>query len=222
MSIWFCEMELNCPKQWGELKSTESPLVMNCDECGQNVHWVESYAELEKAAVEKKCVAFYSVDNKDLTESEKAAIGDKWNTNFESPKVVRWLGLPKSKKPMSDKLKAFLDSEPEKEKEEIDFDLGQINIIKICVGALLLDEIESEQRELFRNLLTDSIKANQSFSSSNFEVGKLMRELLNSYNFILKKCYVALDEIHTKEDRSLLAKDLIESIKQLEKIHDKM
>jgi hypothetical protein len=40
MSIWFCEMEVNCPKQWGELQSTDSPLVMNCDECGKSVHWM--------------------------------------------------------------------------------------------------------------------------------------------------------------------------------------
>ena len=82
--------------------------------------------------------------------------------------------------------------------------------------------VKDEDILYFSNVYNDVIKANQSFSSSNFEVGKLMRELLNSYNFILKKCYVALDEIHTKEDRSLLAKDLIESIKQLEKIHDKI
>jgi len=215
-------MEVNCPKQWTELKSTDSPLVMDCDECGQSVHWIETYAELENAASEKKCVAFYSVDNKELTEDEKAAIGNKWNTNFESPRVVRWMGLPRSKKPIPEKLKAFLNFEPEKEKVEIDFDLGQIKIITFCVDALLQEEIESEQRQLLRNLLTDSIKANKSFLRSTFEVGKLMRELPNSYNLILKKCYFALDEIHKKEDRLLLAKDLSESIKQLEKIHNKI
>jgi hypothetical protein len=226
MSIWFCEMELNCPKQWTELKKTNSPLVMNCDECGQPVHWVETYAELENAATEKKCVAFYSVDNKDLTEGEKVAIKDKWNTNFESPKVVRWIGLPKSKKPMSDKLKAFIDFEPEKEKEkekvEIDYDLGITKLVTWSVEALKQDEIETEQRELLRNLLTDSITANQSFSSTNYEVRKSMWELLKSYNFILKKCYVALDEIHTKEDRFLLAGDLEKTLVQLKKILKKV
>ena len=226
MSIWFCEMELNCPKQWAELKKTNTPLVMNCDECGQPVHWIETYAELEKAATEKKCVAFYSVDNKDLTEGEKVAIKDKWNTNFESPKVVRWMGLPKSKKPMSDKLKAFIDFEPEKEKEkekvEIDYDWGITKIVTLSVEALKQDEIETEQRFLLRQLITDAIKANKSISISNEEANKLVSELVNEYNFILKKCYVALDEIHTKEDRFLLAGDLEKTLVQLEKILKKV
>ena len=224
MSIWFCEMDVNCPKKWEELKGTDSPIVMNCDECGQNVHWVESYAELEKAAIEKKCVAFYSVDNRDLTESEKAAIGDKWNTNFESPKVVRWIGLPKSKKPMSDKLKAFIDFEPEKEKEkiEIDLDLGITKIVTWCVEALQQDEIESEQRILLRNLITDAINVHNSFSSKNETAEKLMRELINEYNFVLKKCYVALDEIHTREDRYSLADELEKTLIHLKQILKKV
>lgn len=219
-------MDVNCPKKWEELKGTDSPLVMKCDECGQNVHWVESYDELEKAAIEKKCVAFYSVDNTDLTESEKAAIGDKWNTNFESSKVVRWMGLSKRKKPMSDKLKAFIDFEPEKEKEkekvEIDLDLGITKIVTWSVEALQQDEIESEQRLLLRNLITDAINIHKSFSSTDEKAEKLMRDLLNEYNFVLKKCYVALDEIHTREDRYLLADELGKTLVHLKKILKKV
>jgi hypothetical protein len=105
MAIWFCAMEFNCPKQWDELTVTADPMVRQCAECGKSVHYVDSQGELEDAAAEGKCVAFYNQEKDDLPPEKRRDLQRTWRIKSLGGRLT--LGLPR--KPMSDKLKAFID-----------------------------------------------------------------------------------------------------------------
>lgn len=108
MTIWFCEMEIRCPKNWDDLKETEDKLIRNCDECGKPVQFVSTQDQLEEAAMEGTCVAFYE------DESMPQHLVDQyeriWELNKPSPvsKKRMTLGLPSSARPQ-EKLRAFID-----------------------------------------------------------------------------------------------------------------
>jgi hypothetical protein len=106
MAIWFCEMEFNCPKQWDELRATADPLVRDCEECGKPVHFVDSQGELEEAAANGKCVAFYNHEKDDLLHEKRQELQRTWLINSRGGRIT--LGLPR--RPMSDKLKSFIDN----------------------------------------------------------------------------------------------------------------
>jgi hypothetical protein len=105
MAIWFCEMEFKCPKQWDELTSTADPLVRDCEECGKPVHFVDSQEELEEAAANGKCVAFYNQEKDDLPDEKRRELQRTWRFNSRRGRIS--LGLPR--RPIDDKLKAFID-----------------------------------------------------------------------------------------------------------------
>lgn len=105
MAIWFCEMDFNCPKQWDELISTTDPLVRDCDECGKPVHFIDSQEELEKAAANGQCVAFYNQED-DVPPEKREELQRTWRINSRGGRIT--LGLPR--RPMSDKLKSFIDN----------------------------------------------------------------------------------------------------------------
>lgn len=108
MSIWFCEMEVRCPKKWNDLKETSDRLLRDCDECGKTVHFISTQEQLEEAAMEGTCVAFYE------DESMPQHLADQyvriWELNKPSPfrKRRMTLGLPSSARPQ-EKLRAFID-----------------------------------------------------------------------------------------------------------------
>lgn len=106
MSIWFCEMDFDCPKQWEELNATADPLVRNCDECGKPVHFVDSQEELEDAAAQGKCVAFYNQEKDNLPIETRRQLRQTWRINSRGGRIT--LGLPR--RPISDKLKSFIDN----------------------------------------------------------------------------------------------------------------
>lgn len=105
MAIWFCEMEVNCTKQWDELRETAHPLVRDCEECGKPVHFIGSQKELEEAAGKGQCVVFYNQDKDDLTPEKRRERRQNWRINSTGGRLT--LGLPR--RPLSDKLKAFID-----------------------------------------------------------------------------------------------------------------
>jgi hypothetical protein len=59
MSILFCEMEVKCDMSWEELKETNDKKIRDCGKCKKSVHFITSQDELEEAAMEGTCVAFY-------------------------------------------------------------------------------------------------------------------------------------------------------------------
>jgi hypothetical protein len=106
MAIWFCEMEFNCSKQWDELTATADPMVRDCEKCGKPVHFVGSQVELEDAAAKGKCVAFYNQEKDDLPPEKRQELHQNWRINSLGGRHT--LGLPR--RPMSDKLKSFIDN----------------------------------------------------------------------------------------------------------------
>lgn len=106
MAIWFCEMDFNCPKQWDELKATAEPLIRDCEECGKPVHFVDSQEELEEAAAKGQCVAFFNQEKDDLPLEIRQKLRQTWRIKSRGGRLT--LGLPR--RPMSDKLKSFIDN----------------------------------------------------------------------------------------------------------------
>jgi hypothetical protein len=105
MAILFCGMDFNCPKQWDELNATEDPLVRDCEECGEQVLFVDSQEELEQAAAKGKCVAFYNQEKDNLTHEKRRELRQTWRINSKGGRLT--LGLPR--RPGNDKLTPFID-----------------------------------------------------------------------------------------------------------------
>lgn len=99
-------MDFNCPKKWDKLTVTADSLVRDCEECGKPVYFVDSQEELEEAAAKGKCVAFYNQDKDDLSPQKRHELRRTWRINSAGGRLT--LGLPR--RPVSDKLKAFIDS----------------------------------------------------------------------------------------------------------------
>ena len=117
MGILFCAMEVDCPKQWDELTPTDDALVRDCADCGQSVHFIDDQTQLDRAALQGKCVAFVN----QLPEHISPEVGQQLLTMQEHhqslrAKVMRrvTLGLPRRRD--SDKLCAFLNEFPGPEK----------------------------------------------------------------------------------------------------------
>lgn len=53
-----CNLSFICPKTWNELTRTESNKTRYCDSCSQQVHWVDTQEDFDRAAAEGKCVGF--------------------------------------------------------------------------------------------------------------------------------------------------------------------
>ena len=112
MTIWFCEMVVDCQANWEELKFTDNPRVRDCENCGKQVHVVETQAELDEAAKRGHCVSFIKTPVEELPEEMKKRLLqlDK-NKSLDKSRMTasrRTMGLPRSNP--SDKLRRFLDS----------------------------------------------------------------------------------------------------------------
>lgn len=119
MGVWFCEMEFNCSKHWDELAKTSNSLVRDCDECGKSVHFVNTQEQLEDAAINGKCVAFYDVKDEDVPLRFRLHLRRTWLDNKPTdPNEKRYmtLGLPRSSSP-NNELRSFLDTLDESEKQ---------------------------------------------------------------------------------------------------------
>ena len=117
MGILFCAMEVDCPKQWDELTPTEDALVRDCADCGQWVHFIDDQTQLDRAALQGKCVAFVNqlADQLSPEVSKQLLTMQEHHTNLRATVVRRiTLGLPRSRD--SEKLRAFLDEFPDPEK----------------------------------------------------------------------------------------------------------
>ena len=108
MTILFCEMEVRCPKKWDSLKETSNKLVRDCDECGKLVHFISTQEQLEEAAMEGTCVAFY--EDESMTQHLADQYLRIWELNKPSPfsKGRMTLGLPSSARPQ-EKNRSFID-----------------------------------------------------------------------------------------------------------------
>lgn len=106
MAIWFCEMDIICPKQWDELAVTADPLVRDCAECGKPVHFIDSQAALEAAAAKGQCVAFLKREMDDLPHEKRQELHKISQRNSGTRRVT--MGLPR--RPMGGKLREFFDS----------------------------------------------------------------------------------------------------------------
>lgn len=92
MGIFFCEMEVNCPKQWDELTPTENPKVRDCADCGKPVHFIDSQVQLVDAMFGGKCVAFFATE-KPLTSEVDARQPQVHDKGVETERMT--LGLPR-------------------------------------------------------------------------------------------------------------------------------
>jgi hypothetical protein len=119
MGVWFCEMEINCSKQWDELSKTGDTLLRNCVDCGKSVHFVDSQEQLEDAARNGKCVAFYNVSDQAIPLRDRIQLRRKWIENKPSdPNKVSLmtLGLPRSRS-SNEKIQSFDEIMNEFEKQ---------------------------------------------------------------------------------------------------------
>ena len=112
MTIWFCEMVVDCRVKWEELKPTDNPRVRDCESCGKEVQVVETQAELDEAAQRGGCVSFIQSPIEELPEDMRNRLLqlDK-NKKLDKSRMTtsrRTMGLPRSNP--SDKLRRFLDS----------------------------------------------------------------------------------------------------------------
>jgi len=117
MGILFCSMAFDCPKQWDELTPTEDALVRDCADCGQSVHFIDDQTQLDRAALQGKCVAFVNQLAEQLSPevSKQLLTMQEHHTSLRAAVTRRvTLGLPRSRD--SEKLRAFLDEflDPEK------------------------------------------------------------------------------------------------------------
>jgi hypothetical protein len=117
MGVLFCEMEVDCPKQWDELTPTEDPLIRDCTDCGSPVHFIDDQSQLDKAALHGRCVAFVNKLSEQISpEVSQQLITMQEHHQSLRAKVMRrvTLGLPRRRD--SDKLRAFLDDFPPPDK----------------------------------------------------------------------------------------------------------
>ena len=110
-------MEVYCPKQWNELIPTEDALVRECADCGQSVHFIDDQTQLDRAALQGKCVAFVNQLPEQISPevSKQLLKMQEHHTSLRATVMRRVkLGLPRRRD--SDKLRAFLDEfqDPEK------------------------------------------------------------------------------------------------------------
>jgi len=104
LGIWFCEMEVNCPKQWEELTPTDDPKIRNCADCHKPVHFIDSQEQLVDAMFGRKCVAFFSGNKTTATDVEAPSTQSRGD-NVKTMRMT--LGLPRS--PDNSKLRPFID-----------------------------------------------------------------------------------------------------------------
>ncbi len=114
MGIFFCEMEVDCPKQWEELTPTENPLIRDCADCGKPVHFIDDQTKFDTAALQGHCVAFVSEPD-EFNARVRIRVLQIHNQRLKPPQPRRMtLGLPRS--PDNSKLRPFIDPmfEPKK------------------------------------------------------------------------------------------------------------
>lgn len=112
MAIWFCEMDIICPKQWDELAVTADPLVRDCSECGKPVHFLDSQQALEAAAANGQCVAFFDETKDGLTYARRRELHRISGVNSGPRRMM--LGLPRrSEMPALRRFLDGLDEPPE-------------------------------------------------------------------------------------------------------------
>ena len=101
-------MAYECPKQWDDLKKTDDQNIRDCDECGKPVHFISNENELEEAAMNGNCVAFYNKES--MPEHVAEQYKRIWRMN--KPKTVVatrvTMGLPSSAGRI-EKIRRFLD-----------------------------------------------------------------------------------------------------------------
>jgi hypothetical protein len=117
MGILFCAMEVNCHKQWDELIPTEDALVRNCADCDQSVHFIDDQTQLDRAALQGKCVAFINQLPEQISPevSQQLLTMQEHHTSLRAAVMRRvTVGLPRRRD--HDKLRAFLDEFPDPEK----------------------------------------------------------------------------------------------------------
>lgn len=117
MAILFCKMEVDCPKQWDELIPTKDTLIRNCADCGQSVHFIDDQTQLNRAALQGKCVAFINQLSEQISPevSKQLLAMQEHHTSLRAAEMRRiTVGLPR--KPMGDKMRAFLNDFPDPEK----------------------------------------------------------------------------------------------------------
>ncbi len=110
MGIFFCEMEVNCPKQWDELTPTNNPLVRGCAYCGKPVHFIYDQTEFDTAAQKGHCVAFVNQKTEGSSRTVDLQIHkiQMHNNRLKPVRAVRMsLGLPRM--PDNSKLRPFID-----------------------------------------------------------------------------------------------------------------
>jgi len=109
MTIWFCDMDVNCPKSWDELKLTSDPLIRNCSDCGKPVHFIDSQEELRKAAEAGQCVAFYKYAHEEIPLRDRFELRRLYVSTKPIREEFMTLGVPSSGNGSSERFKSFID-----------------------------------------------------------------------------------------------------------------
>jgi predicted TIM-barrel fold metal-dependent hydrolase len=110
-------MAFDCFKQWDQLTPTEDAFVRNCADCGQSVHFIDDQTQLDRAALQGKCVAFVNQLPEHISPgvSKQLLTMQEHHTSLRAAVIRRvTLGLPRKRD--NDKLRAFLDEFPDPEK----------------------------------------------------------------------------------------------------------
>lgn len=113
MAIWFCEMDIVCPKQWDELAVTADPLLRDCSECGKPVHFIDTQQALEAAAAKGRCVAFLDEACDDLPYEKRRELHRIARVKDRSARMM--MGLPRRTEMAA--FRAFLNEFNEAEKD---------------------------------------------------------------------------------------------------------
>ena len=109
MGIWFCQMEINCPKKWDELTTTVNPLIRNCSDCGKLVHFIDTQEELRNAAEAGKCVAFYKYTDEEIPLRDRFELRRLYISTKSLREGFMTLGMPSSGDRSGGRTKSFID-----------------------------------------------------------------------------------------------------------------
>jgi hypothetical protein len=110
MVIWFCDRDVNCPRKWEELKTTDNPLVRDCSDCGKPVQFIDTEEELRNAAELGKCVAFYKYSAEEIPLQTRFELRRLYVSTRPVRDGFMTLGLPSKGRNSGSRLQSFIDS----------------------------------------------------------------------------------------------------------------
>lgn len=97
MKFLNCEMDFECPENWGDMLLSSDENVRHCHTCNQDVHFCHTVDDLRKAIDAKRCVTYISGEVVGSSEELDRLVLNVENlkkSEFKTPRVIRTTGLP--------------------------------------------------------------------------------------------------------------------------------